>query len=160
MQHLEFSSLFYNTEKNVSRYFISNSNELYVYHKKRSVTILLSPFKMKIKTRWGFFEALVLNHFNCSMIGLQLKCYYRSYIWHVLHNNCVYFRCKKNNRWFKKSDEKFWIQSWIHRRFAENEWCEYLFSVFYFFRNIFILKNILDLRSRSLQVSNAFRRLS
>ena len=82
---------------------------------------------------------MVFYHYSCSMVGLKLM------LLQVLcmpftYGYVCYCRCKKNDRWFKKSDEKFWIQSWIYRRFAENEWCKYLFSVvvlFFFFIKIF-----------------------
>lgn len=48
----------------------------------------------------------------------------------LLHHFAVscHFRCKKNAGWFGESNEEFRIQSWIHRRFAENEWCKIYIS--------------------------------
>lgn len=39
-----------------------------------------------------------------------------------------HFRRKKNAGWFGQSHEEFWIQSWIHWRFAENQWCKIYFT--------------------------------
>lgn len=90
---LESSPVFCNGEKNGTRPFISIRVMCAIYTKeKNNVTVLLrSPFKIKVKIR--LFKALLLNHID-SMIGLQLKCYYRSYTCHISHKGYFcYFRC-------------------------------------------------------------------